>query len=513
MSSFTYLYIWLRDRYGLDPRSLALLRIGLGSILLYDLTNRFIYLLDHYTDSGVIPRWALTQKVMGPWDLSLHLVAGNSAIISIFFGVGIIAAVCILIGYKTRLALVASLVLLISLHQRNPLILQSGDHVIKMLLFWSIFLPVSERFSLSQPLNNGSNKKIFNVASFGLMMQIITLYVLAGFAKMAERHWLGGDALFLAFAARDISGELGQALIGFPKFLKFATENTLYFEILVPFLLLVPWKNAWIRLVLIAIYSVFHIAIGFTLNVAIFIFVPLIAWSALLPGCFWNWIRVGQSVGHYGADLKIRLKNQVKIKKSRALSFLRTSFLGLCIFLISSWTYYSLPGMGNGFPQMFKPFFLTLGLSQSYGVFAVTLPRAGWFWIPAQLSDGSRVELSINGTERIFRKNPPDMDPSNRLNDRWGKYIESLTGGFWFLRENHGIYLCEQWKKNNSTKRNLETFVIYYVTTKINTDGAYSSKRVENLWTHECTAGAVDKWKAEFLCQLPGETCDAAKKL
>ncbi len=507
MSSFTYLYIWLRDRYGLDLRSLALLRIGLGSILLYDLITRFIYLPDHYADSGVLPRWALTQKVMGPWDISLHVATGNSAIISILFLVGIIAAVCILFGYKTRPALFASLVLLISLHQRNPLILQSGDHVIKMLLFWSIFLPVSERFSISQPLHTRTNKKVFNLASFGLMMQIITLYVLAGFAKMAERHWLGGDALFLAFAARDISGELGQALIAFPRFLKFATESTLFFEILVPFLLLVPWKNTWIRLVLIALYSGFHIAIGLTLNVAIFIFVPLIAWSALLPGCFWNSIGVGNANG------TLRPKTQEKIKNLRALSFLRTSFLGLCIFLISSWTYYSLPGLGNGFPQMFRPFFLTLGLSQSYGVFAVTLPRAGWFWIPAKLSDGSTVELSIDGKTREFRQAPPDMDTSNRLNDRWGKYIESLTGGFWFLRENHGIYLCNQWKKNISTKRSLETFVIYYVTTKINTDGTYSSKRIENLWTHECTAGAMNKWKAEFLCQLPGETCAAANAL
>ncbi len=509
MSSFTYLYIWLRDRYGLDLRSLALLRIGLGSILLYDLTNRFLYLSDHYTDSGVLPRWALTQKVMGPWDISLHMVAGNSVIISLFFMIGIIAAVCILLGYKTRLALVGSLVLLISLHQRNPLILQSGDHVIKMLLFWSIFLPVSERFSVGESQYVSANKKVFNLASAGLTMQIITLYVLAGFAKIAERHWLGGDALFLAFAARDISGELGQALIAFPNFLKFATENTLYFEILVPFLLLVPWKNAWIRLGLIALYSGFHIAIGLTLNVAIFIFVPLIAWSALLPSCFWEWAGVGNSC----ACWKRKPLTQSKNKNSQVFSFFKNAFLGLCIFLISSWTYYSLPGMGSGFPQIFRPFFLTLGLSQSYGVFAVTLPRAGWFWIPAQLSDGSTVELSIDGKERMFRKEPPDMDTANRLNDRWGKHIESLTGGFWFLRENHGIYLCEQWKKNNSVKRNLETFVIYYVTTKINMDGTYSSRRVENLWTHECTAGAIDKWKVEFLCQLPGETCAVANKL
>lgn len=507
MNSFVYLYFWLRERYGLDLRSLALFRIGLGSILLYDLTNRLIYLQDHYTDSGVLPRWVLTQKVMGPWDLSLHLVAGNSAIVSLFFIIGILAAFCILFGYKTRLALVTSIVLVTSLQQRNPLILQSGDHVIKMLLFWAIFLPVSERFSLS-PSSFKSHKKIFNLASFGLIMQIITLYVLAGFAKMAERHWLGGDALFLAFAARDISGELGQALIAFPNFLKLATESTLYFEILVPFLLLVPWKNAWIRLVLIAIYSGFHIAIGFTLNVAIFIFVPLIAWSALLPSCFWEWLGVKNSV----TKVNLRETNQQKITFSRPLDFLKNTFLGLCIFLISSWTYYSLPGMGNGFPQIFRPFFLTLGLSQSYGVFAVTLPRAGWFWIPAQLSDGSMVELSIDGKERIFRKDPPDMDTSNRLNDRWGKHIESLTGGFWFLRENHGIYLCEQWKKNTSNQRHLETFVIYYVTTKINTDGTYSSKRVENLWTHECTAGAIDKWKNQFLCQLPGETCAADNK-
>jgi hypothetical protein len=45
-------------------------------------------------------------------------------------------------GYRTRFAVVACLVLMISLHQRNGLVCNAGDRLLEILLFWAAFLPL-----------------------------------------------------------------------------------------------------------------------------------------------------------------------------------------------------------------------------------------------------------------------------------------------------------------------------------------------------------------------------------
>src|SRR6188508_3787652 len=47
---------WCEDHYGLDLRSLAVFRMGVGYLLLSDLVRRAFDLRAHYTDVGVLPR-------------------------------------------------------------------------------------------------------------------------------------------------------------------------------------------------------------------------------------------------------------------------------------------------------------------------------------------------------------------------------------------------------------------------------------------------------------------------
>ena len=147
---------WLRrwpERFGLDLRALALFRILLGVILLVDLAARAGDIGVFYADSGVLPRVDLLDRVdtgATPWSVSLHMISGLPGVQVALFAVAAFCAFCLLIGHRTRLFTVLSWLLLLSLHNRNPAVLNAGDVLFRMLLFWSMFLP-SGRAARSTP--------------------------------------------------------------------------------------------------------------------------------------------------------------------------------------------------------------------------------------------------------------------------------------------------------------------------------------------------------------------------
>ena len=137
----------LTELFGIDPRALAALRIGLGVLLLCDLAVRSTCMVAHYTDAGVFPREMLDQYY-AVWYVSLHSLSGGAALQWVLFAIAAVAAVCVLAGYRTTLATVVSWALITSLQMRNPLVLNAGDGLFRLLLFWSMFVPLGQVWSV-----------------------------------------------------------------------------------------------------------------------------------------------------------------------------------------------------------------------------------------------------------------------------------------------------------------------------------------------------------------------------
>ena len=136
-----------------------------------------------YSDAGVLPRVDLLGRVVTgstPWQVSLHMVSGLWGVQLLLLGVAAFCAVCLLIGHRTRLFTFLSWVLLVSLHNRNLTILNAGDLLFRVLLFWSLFLPLGARCSvdaaMKEPAGTGPGKKrndrIWSVPAFCLMAQV-----------------------------------------------------------------------------------------------------------------------------------------------------------------------------------------------------------------------------------------------------------------------------------------------------------------------------------------------------
>src|SRR5262249_54026650 len=134
--------------FGLDPRSLAVLRIGIGIVLLFNLTTLLPDVPAFYTDHGMLSRERCShltneeQSTYPPYWLSLHMLDGRSEWQYALFGVMVVCALAVIIGYRTQTALFLSWALLVGLQARNPLILCGGDQLLRCLLFWCLFLPL-----------------------------------------------------------------------------------------------------------------------------------------------------------------------------------------------------------------------------------------------------------------------------------------------------------------------------------------------------------------------------------
>ena len=121
---------------GIDVRSLAALRIGLSAVLIWDLLGRLRDLEAHYSDDGVLSRAELLAWRDWP-TISLHLMAGQTWAQAVLFAVALVAALAMLVGWRTRTATILSWLLLASLHARLPLVLHGGDLLLRMMLFWA----------------------------------------------------------------------------------------------------------------------------------------------------------------------------------------------------------------------------------------------------------------------------------------------------------------------------------------------------------------------------------------
>lgn len=280
----------LDDVFGLDLRSLAAFRIGISLILLTDLGIRFGDYIAHYTDAGVMPR-SLLQDISKPWHWSLHALSGEPSFQVLLFGLAAVMALLMLVGYRTRIATIASWVLLISLHNRNPALIFAADDVLRALMFWAMFLPLGASYSIESALNTATRKLpegVVSGATFALICQQCFIYIFSAAFKTKSPVWVDGSAVYYSLSFDQYVTPFGHFLLNFPPLLTLFTYVTLVLEWVGPLLLFIPFRNSFFRMCAVITFILLHAGFGLTLNLGIFPFLSIFSWLAFLPSSFWN---------------------------------------------------------------------------------------------------------------------------------------------------------------------------------------------------------------------------------
>jgi predicted DCC family thiol-disulfide oxidoreductase YuxK len=198
-----HLQRYLSGTFSIDLRTLALFRACLGAVLFVALLSRFCDLGAFHADAGVLPRALLMDD---PLTWSVHFANGTAAFQGALLALQALAAFCLAIGYRARLAVFLSWFLLLSLHNRNPLVLVPGDDLMGWLLFWGMFLPLAARWSVDAALGAAPapEQRVLSWASAGLVLQSLGIYVFGallmdGIALPPPAH--PGHVLLLALLA------------------------------------------------------------------------------------------------------------------------------------------------------------------------------------------------------------------------------------------------------------------------------------------------------------------------
>ncbi len=267
----------LRDLFGIDVRCLAIFRIAMALIILADLVERSRFIVECYTDDGFLPR----ELVVSPdCYCSLQMLDGSYAFQLGHFIVAGIAGLMLLIGYRTRLATIMCWMLMVSLHARNKFLLDAGDDLLRSMLFWSLFLPLGLRYSVDAQSKRSSDPQIvLSPASAALLLQFACVYFFAGWFKTDE-VWKNGTAIEYALGQSQWIQPAGAFLREYPELLSYLTPSVVWFEILAPFCLFIPFQTRKFRMVVVPAFWLFMLGLATTIWLHVF---PLITATASIP--------------------------------------------------------------------------------------------------------------------------------------------------------------------------------------------------------------------------------------
>jgi len=467
----------------LDYRSLALYRVLLGCVLLYDLAARAVEVPAFYTDGGVLPRAPLVEQFQSEWSWSLHLLSGAAAVQYVLFALAAAAAIAFIVGYRTRVATLLSLVLLISLHNRNPLVLSSSDQLMRVLLFWTLFLPVGAAYSVDRArAAEGAESRLSNasVGTAAFILQICLVYWFTAALKSDRAWWRDGSALYYAFNIDYLTTDLGRVLLTFPGLLRALSYLAIGLETTGPALLFFPRRNGAVRTAVVFVFILFHLCMTPFLTLGTFPFVCVAMWSSLLPAEFWE--RVGRSVGRLGGWAS-RLGPPASARTPAWMNVLAAVFLVYVLL----WNFASVTARRVGVPPSAGWVGHVTGLAQAWRMFA-PLPKLddGWYVIPAKLRGGAEVDLFRNGAPVDWAK--PDPVVALYPNSYWQKYTENLwLRDFAQARLYYARYLCRTWNAAHGGDEELRTFDIVYMREDTPPPGRPSPlAEPVTIWQHDC---------------------------
>ncbi|MFC6862495.1 HTTM domain-containing protein [Halomicroarcula sp. GCM10025817] len=433
---------WLRralaTRFAVDTRALAVFRVALATLLLVDLARRATDLVAFYTDRGVFPRALLPVVEPGYQYVSLHALSGAAWVQWTLFAVAALAAVSLLVGYRTRLAVLVSLVLLVSIQARNPAILNSGDTLFRRLLFWGLFLPLGERWAVDAS-GEDWRPSVVGPATAGLLLQVVAVYATNAVVKFRADVWLRGDAVRYAFQLDHFTVLLGDVLAGHATLLTLADWGWVALLVASPLLVAL---TGYPRAALAAAFASVHLGMVLTLSLGIFPLVSVTALVPFVPPVVWNRLqrRAPTGLGALVASLPER-RGTLRVPDG-----LRSVTRGVATVCLVALLLVNAVGLGLVAPPAGTPDAVA---DRSWDMFAPSPPLGTWWYAaPATLASGERVDALSRESVDLSR---PSDAASAYSNERWRKFLDDARREP-ALQRSLAAHLCWRWNRTHGDR-------------------------------------------------------------
>ena len=491
--------------FSIDLRSLAAFRMALGVLLLADLVMRAQDLSAHYTDWGVLPRDILSAHFLAPLRFSLHLVAGSSSGQALIFLMAGVFALALLVGFCTPLVTCASWLLLLSVQARNPSVLNAGDALLHLLLFWGMFVPLGARYSLDSLIRRRADRSplptsLSSMGTAALLLQVCLVYWGTAALKSLDMWWYEASALYYALSLDQMVTPFGLWLLGFPDLLALLSRASIVLEFLGPCLVFVPFCTPWLRIFVVGAFFGFHIGIALCLSIGLFPYVSMVSWLVFVPSLVWNCVStpaVNPLQEERPPKPKRRRKGRGSTPAVNPFRATRLSQALAAVFLVYV-VWWNLRGFEatspyarHISPPYAKQVASLLHFKKRWKMFASPSRHDGWFVMPGTLKNGDEVEL-WTGQHGVSWEKPLDIS-AQYPNARWRKFMSHIS-----RRKKrrevtlnaYADYVCRDWNTRHSGREQLDTFRIFFMLERTRPDYRNVRPKKKLLKTHSC---AVNK--------------------
>jgi hypothetical protein len=465
--------IKLRGLYRLDVRALGLMRIGVALVVISDLIIRWRDLGAFFTDDGIWPTRLLHNFGWQKGYWCFHEWSGSYGFATVLFCIHLLVAFGLLLGYKTRLCTFLVWIFTISLHNRNLFILQSGDDLLRVTLFWALFLPWGHALSLDSK-KYSTKEQHTGLAAVGYLLLIASVYLFTVLLKNSNEWHSDASAVYYALSLDQLRLPLGDMIYQHPQLMQFLTKMVYFTELIIPILILFPTRNKWIRLSAIGLISLMHIGIGLSLYVGLFWIINITTALAILPPEFLDRFKF------------LRISNSGKAKRRvfPITKHLVNIFSGLIIALCLIMNLSYMPWFGYELSKPVKLVTNVLRLNQFWGMFSPHIMKEdGWLLHEGYTSEGKLWDLYYD-LPYIYSEKPEHL-VKNYKSDRWRKLAENMQkNDYTFLRPRYCKYWLKKWNREHPDNKMESLDLIFFMETS---DASYRAKPIDRQNYSFCT--------------------------
>ena len=232
------------NRFFFEPqptRVLGAYRIIIGLLTLYSFLLFAKDATAFFSDRGVLTVATCDRLQEREWHSVLSWIrspAGVKCALAALFLVG----VSFTAGFYTRTSAVLLYVLVTSFHERNPLVMNSGDSVLRTMLFFFMFAPAGRSFSLDAVRRRRAGLESAPEfeppwAQRMMQIQVAVIYFTTAYAKSRGELYHNKSAMYYVFGLVDFNVHGIENLMNYPVLYSAMTYAMLFVEISLPFLI------------------------------------------------------------------------------------------------------------------------------------------------------------------------------------------------------------------------------------------------------------------------------------
>jgi hypothetical protein len=203
----------------------------------------------------------------------------------------IVTSLFVMIGFKTRISTILCFVLMVSLQNRNYAILNSGDTLMRCMLFLMMFAPIHVKYSVDAWMRekNGVpyNSQISILTIRLMQLQFSLVYLATTLFKLKGYDWVDGTAVYYTSRLINFQRFVLPIVFDFPSFVKFATWSALFIEFAMGTLV---WVKE-LRIPVLIGGLLLHLGIEVSMSIGFFEWVMIAAYILFLEPREVFWLR------------------------------------------------------------------------------------------------------------------------------------------------------------------------------------------------------------------------------